>query len=58
VKEMKREKKDQEIKIEKETVEKIKKLQSLPEEIVIRFLKSKSSLAATDFENKFISDAE
>ena len=54
---MEEKKNKEEIKTSQEVVEKIKLLQSLPEEIVINLLKSKGSLAATDFKKKFLSNA-
>ena len=55
---MKKQNRKNEIKIDAATVEKIKTLQSLPEEVVINFLKSKGSLASSDFKNKFTANAE
>jgi len=52
------ENKSKEIEIDKTVAEKIKTLQSLPEEIVINLLKSKGALASTNFKSKFILHAK
>jgi len=43
---------------EEQLFEKIKSIQSLPDDIVRNFLKSKGNLSNTKFKNKFLSDAE
>ena len=55
---MEEKKKKEELNSFPEIVEKIKYLQSLPEEIVIKFLKGKGSLASTDFKKRFSSNAQ
>lgn len=46
----------EDLKENSELISRIKEVQDLPEEIILKFINAASSLSSTDFENSFINE--
>lgn len=51
-----RDKITEDLKVNSELIKRIKEIQDLPEEIILKFIQAASSLSSTDFENSFINE--
>mgnify|MGYP006872372155 CR=1 FL=1 len=47
---------DEDLKVNSELIKRIKEIQDLPEEIILKFIQASGSLSSTDFEKDFINE--